>query len=518
MKYYRKALTFLILFYVSSYAAAQENDENILYFIKDIDVVVKGRTTPRAVIRCGGFAAGEELRGKNELDKYITEKTQHLMNNRSIENVDIEYTIEEETKERYGINLIINITDTRNFIIFPKPKYSSNSGLEPAVELHDYNFLGTLNLLEIELSYNLDEFHLNDSSKSMYSLYTESNIPFYAGNLDWNFGFMFFLGYVAGEKPSFGNSAVISNRIPFKKTSVILGFEQTIQSGEEYYLFEKQKHENIFEDITYMSSTPFIKWHIPLGFRILKFGELAFITELSAKSNYKIFGDDLGQRHGPILSSSSTIGFDNVNWRGNLRDGYKLTSVFSSDYNVYFNEWNNNVTLLFTVHKPVINFLGVSMRGRYKVWFNDTGNYLDKDRSESGNMLRGILDRSLISNSIVSFNFDMPIRVLRFLPSNWFNTEKLKYFNVEMYLSPITDVALADGRTLDLDGRFEKNLTFDFNCLLITSGVEILFFPLAWRSIFLRISIGLNLKEAIRLGTIPSGTGREIFMGIGHHY
>jgi hypothetical protein len=54
--------------------------------------------------------------------------------------------------------------------------------------------------------------------------------------------------------------------------------------------------------------------------------------------------------------------------------------------------------------------------------------------------------------------------------------------------------------------------------IVIGAGLEIITFSLAWRSVYLRISAGWDITEAVRTGTLPSGIHREIYVGLGHYY
>jgi hypothetical protein len=51
-----------------------------------------------------------------------------------------------------------------------------------------------------------------------------------------------------------------------------------------------------------------------------------------------------------------------------------------------------------------------------------------------------------------------------------------------------------------------------------TGGIEAIVFPDAMRSLYIRASLGISLKELAKTGKFPGGDNREIFIGIGHHY
>jgi hypothetical protein len=491
----------------------QDNEKK--YYIKNINFNIKGRTRPSALLREGNFKTGEEFKNKEELDNYIAEKTRILLNNRVLSSVDIIIT-EEPENDKIGVNLLIDISDTRNFVILPEPKYSSNKGFEPSIKLRDYNFLGTMMPLKIDFGYTLDEFHIDDASKGKYSLILETYYPFWAFGFSWNFNFNFELSYVANENLLFNNITGLSFDIPIKTTTLSFGLEQGTVINEEYYLFEKQNHNEIFEDIQYMYSAVFSKWNIPLGIKNKTLGDLVYTPNLAIKFNYSLGGAELDYRNNPVVSFKQKIGFEKINWLNNFRDGFNLNIENTDEYNFYFNEWNTGMALTAVAHKRLAKNAGVSSRLRYKQWFNKTENYRDESREEAGDVLRGILDRSLYANYILSLNLDFPFHVFTFMPSSWLKNSKLKYFNFEFFISPIVDMAFANGILRDFNGKKIKDLNgFDF---LISGGGEIIVFPLTWRSIFLRLSIGWNIKEAIAERHLPSGINREIFIGIGYQY
>jgi hypothetical protein len=54
--------------------------------------------------------------------------------------------------------------------------------------------------------------------------------------------------------------------------------------------------------------------------------------------------------------------------------------------------------------------------------------------------------------------------------------------------------------------------------IITAAGLELITFPLKWRSLYLRVSVGWNLQEWVRIKKAPAGIYREIFMGFGHFY
>jgi len=70
---------FLALFVIGFPAFSQENTgpkPDSIFIISSFDFSIKGRTRPDAVINKGGFKEGEEIKGQENLEKYIRDKTQ----------------------------------------------------------------------------------------------------------------------------------------------------------------------------------------------------------------------------------------------------------------------------------------------------------------------------------------------------------------------------------------------------------------------------------------------------------
>jgi hypothetical protein len=105
---------------------------------------------------------------------------------------------------------------------------------------------------------------------------------------------------------------------------------------------------------------------------------------------------------------------------------------------------------------------------------------------------------------------DFPVRLFRFVPSEWYNNPKFHFFDFELHGSPFIDIALAEDPVNDR--------SFSFKNILASGGVEIIVFPLAMRSLYLRLSLGTDLRKLLMTGRFfPSGN-RELFIGVGHYY
>jgi hypothetical protein len=154
------------------------------------------------------------------------------------------------------------------------------------------------------------------------------------------------------------------------------------------------------------------------------------------------------------------------------------------------------------------SFFGVSSRLKYRKYFSS-------DDYSVGENLRGIRDKDFIADNVLSFNLELPLRVLSFTPSRWFNNRYFRPFDVEVQFSPFVDIALINGRS---NPQYRSGEKYAFGEPLAAAGFEVIAFSLPWRNLNLRASIGWDLQEWIKEGKLPGGRYRELYIGLHHFY
>jgi hypothetical protein len=496
--------------------------EDSIFVICSIDFNITGHTRPEVLNHNGEFKTGEEIHGIANLEKYIRNKTRFLHSQRIFKDTStIEYTIGERRDDNvYPVALRIVVEDTWNIIAIPYPKYSSNSGLELVFKARDYNFLGLMNPLKIDFGYLNDE---NQNKVIAFEL--DSDIPFRAFGLKWNLNFDHFFNYrFASEAPFYyKNITGLSMGIPVKRTTIIFGFDESFILGEKnedkYILQGYDDFQNGF----YMSSRPFILWKIPIGLEIGNYGELTYTPEIAAVFNHELPNWPLQDiRLGPSMELKHRLGFTGISWIGNYRQGFDAAVENLCTYNFHRSGTGREAlfvdyTVLGTAHFIITDFLGFSSRLQFRQWLYRDPDYYDL----AGDVLRGILDKTVQTDYMLSLNLDFPFQILRFFPSKWFNTSLLRVFDFDIHFSPIMDLALyhpsLSSNQLDSDKRLPENGKISLSNLniLVSGGFEILLFPKFMRSFYLRASFAWNVIEQINT---RNGNIREVFIGIGHYY
>jgi hypothetical protein len=545
----KKSSVFItVLFLICAVAQAQENVENpvevsgtddsqTVYIIRNIDFDVDGRSRPFALIYNGEFEEGERIQGKDALEQYVVRKQQILINQRVLEEASIEYTLgAPEADGAVPVNLLVHVRDTWNAVALPYPKYDSNDGLSLTVKARDYNFLGTMSSLRIDLGYRNYEKDIdtngdgiNDSTEQKRRLNFEidSDIPFRAFGLNWNFNFDHILYYTIGDPLYYQNVTGLSVELPFKTTTFTVGFNQYSIFNEENSDDSKENYGlGDFLEGFYGGSEMYVSWKIPTGLKVGQFGDLNYTPRISGRINYR--AGELDEPRKPVTSFSHSLGFGNVDWIGNYRRGVEAS--VSNGYSYYFARSDApfaiNLDAGGTVYWPFTKFIGVSARLKYRQWWQHS----DKNNNTipyygAGDLLRGVVNSHLRAKYMLSLNLDLPFRLLRFFPSEWFNYPPLHLFDFELHVSPFIDLALVESPYYDYNKvNTYDGLKFDFKDMIMTSGFEVIVFPAFFRSFYIRGSVGYNISYLIDRGKTPDlkwgffPQWNEIYIGIGHHY
>ena len=479
------------------------------YVIADYEFEIKGRTRPHALIYNGEFKTGEKIRGQADLDKYISDKTQMLTNQRVLkDNVVITPSVGEQNEDgTFPVTLFISVEDTWNFIILPYPKYKSDSGFDLTVKARDYNFLGTMNPLRVDLGYIYNEKH-----QSTFKLEVYSDTPFEAFGYTWNLRFDNQFWYRSDiEQPFFyRNVTGLSMELPFRTTTFTFGFEEYITLNEENSDGQKAIYGLDFQDGPYMTSRMYTSWKIPTGLTVSRYGELTYTPEVSATFNHEISEELHNFRKGPFLGFSHSLGFEKIDWHSNYRDGLSVSLDNTYTYDIF--RLRDDVNPFFitssatgTGYFIISEWFGISTRLKFRHWFCHKPDYYE----EAADIIRGIADRAINADYMLSLNMDFPFRILLFKPSKW-SSLKTKFFDLEFQISPIIDMALYHDPNNDV--------SFNPKNILVAGGGELIIFSDFMRNLYARFCVSWNLRELVSSKKFPSGNDRELSFTIGHFY
>ena len=492
-------------------------DAGTVFVIRKIEFAVDGKTRPFALADAGEFTVGQRIAGPENFQAYIALKRRLLLNQRLLEEVEIEYffggddgAAEPEEDGAVPVRLLVHVRDARNFVVFPLPQYSTGNGLKLGLRLRDYNFLGTMSALKVGFDYRQRN---NDRG---FNFSVESDTPFQAAGLTWNVLSDHFFDYTSGLSPFYRNVSGLSARLPRQAASITVGINQYLTFNEE-----PGPEGALIYGISgtyrpYGGTELFVSRRIVLRQDDGEFGQLAYTPRLAGKINYP--AGEMDETRKPGVTFSHSLEFGRIDWLGNFRQG--LAATFDNSFAGYFDgadvpfraAVDGNVTL----HRTFASFAGFSTRLRYRQWWQHSDAMNDGAGGpipyfDAGDVLRGVPDMVLWRNKesglradrMLSLNIDVPVKVLDFRPSVWTGSRNLRLFDFELHFSPFMDAALLRGPDND----------FKFKEMITTAGFELIAFSGFFKSLQFRASIGYDLRNSNGITKWD-----EIFVGTSFHY
>jgi hypothetical protein len=484
----------------------REIRNDVTYYIRSINFDVEGRTRKFVLLDLLDMQEGQHISGAGALETLVRRKTQILRNQRVLQDEEcrIDYVAgEAEDGEPVPVDFLVHVKDAWNIFVFPEPKYDSNTGLSITLKARDWNFLGTLSPLELDLGYEIDE-----DQHSVFGV-LDADIPFRFLGHTWNFNFDNAYTYNEIYPNYYKNVTGLTLDLPWMQTTFTVGFDQSFFLNEENSDEEKaETGVDFFEDEWYMSSELYAKWEIPLGLEVGDFGELTYFPQLTEGFKYRPGGYIGEYRRGPTTKFEHSFGFGQINWLGNFRNGLDISISNANTFNNHTMNWDFDAGLAVEGHIALAQFFGVSSRLKYRKYFSS-------DDYSVGANLRGIRDKDFIADNVLAFNLELPLRILSFTPSRWFNIRHFRPFDVEVHFSPFVDIALINGQS---NPEYRSPEKYSFGELIAAAGFEVIAFSLPWRNLNLRASIGWDLQEWRRNGKLPGGRYRELFIGLHHFY
>ena len=463
------------------------------YKIESVEYSIKGFTKIGPLSAKVPIDKNRLFFSREEFDTYIAELNSEFNNMRTIESYEITFDFFEPQNNIIPVKLKIYVKDTWNIIALPYPSFDSNSGLQFKLKLKDFNFLGTLEPLTMDLIYNR-----NNAGKSSFELGSKFTLPFYinpvkllwdtnAGiniNQDKKFGF------------DFGTGLSTSYKLGVDWLTLTSGITQDINisaspSEKDYYL------KNGF--------------YTSLTFDIYKnqtLGTITWTPYFGINGNWKFKKITKENKKGLNINWAHSFGMGKVNWINNFRQGFTVNLDNNYEYNTYK---KGNVDVAFGLEtKGFYSFLDrVGLYGRCDFYYN----LFNKTSEKSGKILRGILNNRISTDTAFSFNFDVPIKIGVFKWEEITGVEWTRFFGFELHITPFLDVALVHDKNTDT----YYNLKYGW----YSGGFEIIMYPIKMRSIYARISYGHDLREIKNRKGYAKRDGRpvsEIFIGIGLHY
>src|SRR6056297_1611585 len=383
----KRISVFFIIFLLTAallLAVEEATDEAVakdptVYSIRDVEYQIDGKTRKRVLAQYLGIEKSERLQGRQALDEYLVEKHQLIKNQRTLSGGSITSSFEPDPERPnvVFVDLKVKVSDTWNYLVLPYGKYDSNDGLLLSLRGRNYNFLGGMETLEVNLDYLKPSVEENE-----YSLNSALKIPFYLYGFEWKFDFEEDVSISADDPTYFYTKAGLSLDIPMN----FLTWQAS--ALQEYYL---NKDGDDDPDHWYLRSSGRFGSSIPLGFELPGFTEVNYNPALITSANYKP-GDRLStDRRGYELGVEHGITTGRIDWRKNFRNGAELDFTQNLRWNFQRARWLSDFNTELQMHKT-LGFMGIS--SRLQGFYHYGG-----AQEDAGGPIRGILDSRINAES-----------------------------------------------------------------------------------------------------------------------
>lgn len=519
----QKKIFSLLLIFITSFAFSQS------FCLKNVQFNSLGKTKTEYLKQViPPIQTGYIFYTKKELESYLEQINQNLINTRLLENITYKYEEDADTKGLININAQYTFEDSTSLLIFPKPSLDSNKGAELEIALKDTNFLGLASPLKTGITFEFgDKEEPERYSKFTPGINLDYKYPFYWKKTKNHWDNQLDLRWCIEKKqPNLFYSTGLTFGIPFGKNEqheIDFTIKQSIIRNTDY-----SKHDDEFYFIEYGEiAIPLTIAHIGLSTPVI-YKPLISIEKNWDNDGINEYNVDLKQT--PLLKPGNEIYFSSIDWIGknNFRNGYSFKAGIYMGFDLH--EKNNNNLLVpsaeiyIKLHKA-LNYLGINC--------NFTALLGKNTRYKVGTLLRGALDNAyfsegiyvdannyaLTTNSALIFNLEIPFHIWRTDWVAFFNStgEKHSSFfnscNFELQVGPFVDIALIDN--------WGTGNTFSIKEGIYTSGIEILVYPQKWKSYVLRCSLGFDISKKVldeRYGFTSSwrdGKEWECYIGLG---
>lgn len=88
------APVFILLFFINSGGISAQQDDDNIYYIREIYFDITGRTKEYALLLNSEIKKGEQIKGEAALREYLERKQQILINRRELQDVVIDFYVE----------------------------------------------------------------------------------------------------------------------------------------------------------------------------------------------------------------------------------------------------------------------------------------------------------------------------------------------------------------------------------------------------------------------------------------
>jgi hypothetical protein len=492
----------IVIFALATSASVLFSEASISYRICEVKYDIVGRTRQYPLSQAVPIDTERLFYGQKSLDAYIRDIDVQLANQRVFDSVSVDTAYGEADESGVvGVTLTVHTKDTWNLIALPYPKYDSNEGLELKFKLKNYNFLGSMQTLDGEAAYQL-----NNGLESTFTTTLSFDIPFAFCGYAFNWRNTATVSFPIDEVPEYNISTGLSMEVPISITKIVFGLDQSVAINDRNDDSGEMYDDRLYFIDAFSASVPFVLYSSSIT------GNLTLSPFSKWTTNLAFDGIQSDDLKGSTFDWGVKLDIGRVNWVGNLRSGF--LGEISNEYSYNVNSLDTiDITLKgnAVAYSSFFDRVGVNSR---VIWFYN----LNERMSESiADTVRGIYNSRVDSDTAVSLNLDFPINVLDADFEEITGVKWTRYVSFEMQAAPFIDVLLAHD---PVTGRY-FNLTDGW----YSGGLEIIVFPRKMRSIYVRASAGIDIVDFVESGyklrsvaARDDKSTREFSFGIGLFY
>lgn len=535
LKVCKKILHIIVFLLISSILFSQTSAKK--FQITSVKYDIKGITRESVLDEGLNIDKQKIFKDQEEFDEYLSWLRGDLDNNRIFKETSVQvfYGNRDPSTGITPVELFISTTETHNKIVVPYPKISSNTGTQIKVKLRDYNFMGSMQMFDLDFTYNY--YTAEKPNRHIVGLYTGFMIPFKVGdyNIYWTNSIDVSQTLKKDYKPYVGLSTNASVSVPVDKKSSMnfslngsythetnktqyasvgttisysRALTDTLSLGlsESHYLYHNPDYKDDTNYITnsFGISFPFKVGTIP-NFAAVSWtpsGTFAWNWDVKALSQNRLSSTrsdmiDHSDLKGPTFTFGHSIGTGRIEWVGKYKKGFSISFGQFWVYNFYKKNFPQPYFTLNTdLRVPGEN---IALYNRNYWYYSFAGN-----TTTFAERMRGIKDNdNLISYNMLVMNFDLPIKLLSTDFEAWefpFGS-KLKKLDMEVHFAPFLDVALG----------YNPNTNTNFLIAdgYYAGGFEVLVYPYHMKSVIGRLSFGIDLARTILPGRLVNKGWRE---------
>lgn len=510
---------------VSSFATDTETPPSPAprFYIAEVEYQVMGSTSRPYLAEYLNISVGETFADEKALAAFLLDKERLITGNRVFDKSSaLRYELFGPPDiEPRPVRVLVAVKDSWNSLVLPLVKYSTGEGLSFALRFRDFNFLGRLEPLGIDLDYYFEKQSLlvgayftwfqrmlnakwalaisgdlswqipdQASLNGGVGLSTRYSFPFETNKtLEWYVSPLLFYGYDRGE-----NLQTLKGGTETGIAS-LLGIPWNV-AFKSYIVYQPEKY-----------SAPYLSGDLGAAatFNLFHLATLGIVKLRPSAGLFATFGLDgvSSMDAGPRVGAS--LDLNAVDWVGNLRRG--LSFSLGSDFAYHWITAKPSDLFDMSMRLELAGFLAplpaLGLEFRFFGRWAGTWSFLGETSNfDWGEYLRGV-KIPLYGDLGFMANFQVPVNLAQ---GNFFDADSLA---AEVFFIPFVDAGILRPSPA---AEF-----FEGDNLWLCSGFDLVVFPLRARAFAYRFSAGYDVTDYLRKGQFALDKV-EVKLGLGLHF